>query len=455
MALKIHNSLSQELEVFTPINAHRTTFYSCGPTVYNFAHIGNFRAFIFADTVKRVLTYLGYPVFHVMNFTDVEDKIIRAHQESGQSLRELTDPYIQAFVEDIGSLNIIPADKYTKATDYIEEMVVIIERLLNQGYAYKTADGSVYFDLSKDENYGKLVRIDHDAMKENAKGRMKNDEYDKDNVQDFSLWKAWDEADGSIFWETRLGKGRPGWHIECSAMAMKTLGETIDIHTGGVDNKFPHHENEIAQSECATGKEYARYFMHNEWVLVEGKKMSKSFNNFYTLRDIAIMGHNPIAFRYLLLTAHYRTSINFSFDALTASSTALEKLLDIVEGLPNDGIVDQGYEKKFAAIIENDFDTAGAIALIWILLKDDSVGDADKKATILDCDRVLGLGLEKKDEFVVPLGIQNLIKERDTARKNEDWTTSDALRNEIKKLGYKIKDTEGGVHIKRITKPQS
>ena len=448
MALKIYNSLSNELEKFSPINEDSVSFYSCGPTVYNFAHIGNFRAFIFADTVKRTLSYLGYNVKHIMNFTDVEDKIIRAHKESGKSLKELTEPYIDAFLEDINSLNISPAQTYTKATDYIDDMVSIIEKLLENGFAYKTDDGSVYFDLAKDADYGKLVNLNVDALRENAKGRMKNDEYDKENVQDFSLWKAWDESDGDIYWETKLGIGRPGWHIECSAMVRATLGDTIDIHTGGVDNKFPHHENEIAQSECATGKEFARYFMHNEWILVDGKKMAKSSNNFFTLRDIISQGYNPIAFRYLLMTAHYRTQLNFSFDSLKSCTTALSKMREIVASYHSGGNIDVEYRNKFISIIENDFDTANAIALIWTMLKSPEITDANKKATILDFDRVLGLELDMvNDTLDLPNELKDLINERNKARESKDWDLSDSLRDKIESYGYTVKDTDSGTKV--------
>ncbi len=447
MALKIHNSLSNDLENFTPIKDDVVTFYSCGPTVYNFAHIGNFRAFIFADTVKRVLTYLGYNVNHIMNYTDVEDKIIRAHKETGKSLYDLTNPYIDIFMEDIASLNIIPAKKYTKATDYIPKMVEIIETLIENGHAYKTPDGSVYFDISKYDEYGKLVHIEKDSMINNAKGRMQNDEYDKENAQDFALWKAWDETDGTIFWETSLGKGRPGWHIECSAMVLSELGETIDIHTGAVDNKFPHHENEIAQSECSSGKEFARYFMHNEWLLVDGKKMAKSSNNFYTLRDVVASGYDPIAFRYLLLTAHYRTQLNFSFDSLQACTTALLKLREVLSFYPDGGNVDQDYKAKFEQIIQNDFDTPNAIALIWTMQKDANVSDADKKATVLDFDKVLGLKLNEIVDVVVPSEVQILIEERNKARESKDWASSDLIREKIEALGYTIKDTDKGTRV--------
>jgi len=298
MPLKFYNTLTREKEIFVPINPPNVGFYSCGPTVYNYPHIGNYRAYIFADTLKRVLLYEGYKVNHIMNLTDVDDKTIRDSQKEKKSLKEFTEFYTAEFLKDIKSLNILEPTKFTKATDYINEMVEIIEKLLEKGLAYKSADGSFYFDIKKFPSYGKLSHLIIEDQKENASGRIKTDEYEKDNAQDFALWKAWDKNDGDVFWETKLGKGRPGWHIECSAMSMSNLGEQIDLHTGGVDNIFPHHENEIAQSEGATGKQFVKYWMHNEWVLVDQKKMAKSASNFYTLRDVLDRDINPVAYRF-------------------------------------------------------------------------------------------------------------------------------------------------------------
>ncbi|MBP6060893.1 MAG: cysteine--tRNA ligase, partial [Candidatus Pacebacteria bacterium] len=290
----LHNTLSRAKEEFTPIDEKEVRMYSCGPTVYNYPHIGNYRAYIFADTLKRVLSYGGYRVKHIMNLTDVDDKTIRNSQKENRTLKEFTEFYTEAFFKDIKSLNILPPTKFTKATDYVDEMVEMIKKLLENRLAYKSDDGSIYFDIKQFPNYGKLSGVVLEKQKENASGRIISDEYDKENAQDFALWKAWDEEDGEVFWDTEFGRGRPGWHIECSAMSISNLGQELDIHTGGVDNIFPHHENEIAQSEGATGKQFVKYWMHNEWVLVDQKKMAKSANNFYTLKDITDRGISPV-----------------------------------------------------------------------------------------------------------------------------------------------------------------
>src|SRR3989344_5381401 len=267
--ISLYNTLTRKKEDFFPMDKKEVLMYTCGPTVYNYPHIGNYRAYIFADTLKRVLEYGGYKVNHIMNLTDIDDKTIRDSQKEGKTLKEFTEFFAEEFFKDIKSLNIENPTKFTKATDYIDQMVEIIQKLLKNKLAYKSDDGSIYFDIKKFKSYGKLSGLVLENQKENASGRIKSDEYDKDNAQDFALWKAWDEKDGKNFWETELGKGRPGWHIECSAMSMANLGEQIDIHTGGVDNIFPHHENEIAQSEGATGKPFVKYWLHNEWVLVD------------------------------------------------------------------------------------------------------------------------------------------------------------------------------------------
>src|SRR3989344_690584 len=270
--MQLHNTLSRKKEEFSPIDKNQVQMYTCGPTVYNYAHIGNYRAYISADILKRVFLYGGYKVKHIMNLTDVDDKTIRDSQKEGKGLKEFTEFYAEKFFEDIKLLNILPPDKFTKATDNIKEMVELTQRLMQKGLAYQSGDGSIYFDIKKFKNYGQLSGVDMEEQKENASGRIKTDEYEKDNVQDFALWKAWDPKDGEVFWETELGKGRPGWHIECSAMSMKFLGEEFDIHTGGVDLIFPHHENEIAQREGPTKKQFVRFWLHNGWVLSEEKK---------------------------------------------------------------------------------------------------------------------------------------------------------------------------------------
>ncbi len=441
----LFNTLSRKKENFSPIKEGEVRMYSCGPTVYNYPHIGNYRAYIFADTLKRALSYNGFDVRHIMNLTDIDDKTIRDSQKEGKTLKAFTEFYTEEFFKDIKYLNIIPPEKFTKATDYINEMVDMIKRLEVQGLAYKSADGSVYYSIKKFKDYGKLAHLELSDQKENASGRIKTDEYDKDSVQDFALWKAWDENDGDVFWETDLGKGRPGWHIECSAMSIKNLGESLDIHTGGVDLIFPHHENEIAQAEGATGKPFVKYWMHNEWLLVEGKKMSKSLGNFYTLRDLIEKGIDPLAYRFWLLMANYGTRVNFIWEAVEAAQTALKRLqgqyLELGESI---GKASEDYQERFKECINDDLNTPRAISLLWDLMKDANISPADKKATILDFDRVLGLGFENLKEAIVPEKIKKLLEEREEARASKDFKKSDELRDKINSLGYEIKDTASG-----------
>lgn len=455
MALKIFNTLSREIELFEPLNPPHVGLYTCGPTVYDYPHIGNWRAYIFSDLLKRYLIYRGYSVKHIMNITDVEDKIIKALKEKNQSLESLTQFYTSEFYKDRDLLNILKADVYTKATNYINEMVSLIEILLEKDYAYKTDDGSVYFNITKNKNYGKLSHFKIRDLKQNAKGRLNNDEYDKENAEDFALWKAWTIDDGDVFWETKLGKGRPGWHIECSAMSMKNLGENFDLHTGGVDNIFPHHENEIAQSECATGKPFVKYFMHNEHLMVDGQKMAKSAGNFYTLHDLIEKDIDPIAFRLWLYTSNYKTKTNFTLEAVFGAQTALSRLKEAILNLGNDmGNIDENYKSRFMEYLDNDLDSPKALALVWELLKDENVSDRDKKITILDFDKVFGFGLDKIEEIKsidedIPQTIKMLAEQREESRKNKDWAKSDELRKQIENEGYEIKDSLDGYKISR------
>ncbi len=449
--MQFYNTLTRQKESFSPLNKKEVLFYSCGPTVYNYPHIGNYRAYIFADTLKRVLLYGGYKVKHVMNITDIDDKTIRDAQKESKSLKEFTEFYTEEFYKDIESLNIIKPKKFTKATDYIDEMVDVIQKLIKNGLAYKSEDGSVYFNIKKFPNYGKLSHLVIENQKENASGRITKDEYGKDDVHDFALWKAWDEKDGDVFWETELGKGRPGWHIECSAMSMATLGEQIDIHTGGVDNIFPHHDNEIAQSEGATGVPFVKYWMHNEWVLVDQKKMAKSAKNFYTLRDLIDADIDPLAYRFWLLMANYRTRVNFVWEALEGAETALKRVYNLYNELgTNVGKVNEEYKKKFKAFINDDLDTPRALVVLWDVFKDENISNADKKATVLDFDKVLGLGFDNIKEEKIPEKIKLLILEREKARVDKDFQKSDELRKEINSLGYEVKDTAGGQKISKI-----
>ena len=469
MALNVYNSLSRSIEKFEPLNHPHVGLYTCGPTVYNYPHIGNYRAYIFGDMLKRYLMYTGYSVKHVMNITDVDDKTIRDSIAKAMPLNELTEFYTEGFYTDLNDLNILPANKYTKATDYIKEMLSLIEMLLEKGYAYKAEDNSIYFDIKKDAGYGKLSHFNLNELKENAKGRMAKDEYEKDNAQDFALWKAWDENDGEVFWNPEIilgrgspiGKGRPGWHIECSAMATSELGESIDIHTGGVDLIFPHHENEIAQSECATGKPFAKYWMHNEWLLVEGKKMAKSAGNFYTLRDLIDKDISPMAYRYWLYTAHYRTKTNLSLETLRGAQSALIRLSEAFNNLSINqdnsgedeyGVISESYKSRFLEYMDDDLNTPKALALMWDLVKDNSISPLDKRATMLDFDKVFGFGLHIRaiSNEPLPEEIKSLIIERNYARENKDWEMSDILRAKIEVHGYEVKDTAEGTKLKKI-----
>lgn len=443
--------MSRKMEDFRPIDEKEVTLYTCGPTVYNYAHIGNFRAYIFADILKRVLLYNDYNVKHVMNLTDIDDKTIRDSIKEGKSLKEFTEFYTDAFYEDRDVLNILPAGKYTKATDYVEEMVVMIEKLLANGHAYKADDGSVYFNIKSFKEYGALTHIELKDLEQNAAGRMKKDEYDKENAQDFALWKIWDENDGDVFWETSLGKGRPGWHIECSAMSTSTLGNSIDIHTGGFDNMFPHHENEIAQSECATGKHFVNYWLHNAWLLVENKKMSKSLGNYYSIRDLEKIGVSPLGFRYWLLTADYRTPINFTILTLQGAETALKRLQEAYNELEDGGVPDFTYTEEFKNLVNNDLGTPQGLALMWKLLKDENVSSATKKATLLNFDTVFGLGLDsEKVEIEIPDEVVKLAQDRIYARTQKDFELADILRAKIEAQGFTVKDTDKGQKISKI-----
>lgn len=449
MVLKLHNSFSRKVEEFKPLNDDVVTLYTCGPTVYNYPHIGNYRAYIFGDILKRVLLYNGYSVKHVMNLTDVDDKTIRDSKAEGKSLKEFTDFYIEEFYKDRDMLSILPATLYTRATEYIEEMVNLIEKLLENGHAYKGDDGSVYFKISSFEKYGALTHLDLSKLETNASGRMKADEYEKDSAQDFALWKAWDKNDGDVYWETRLGKGHPGWHIECSTMSMKNLGETIDIHTGGIDNMFPHHENEIAQSECSTGKQFVRYWMHNQWLLVDGKKMAKSANNFYTLRDVIGHGYDPLSYRYLNLLSKYGVPLNFTWESLEAAQNAYKKLTEYYRSIMDldDGEIHAEYNEKFLEAVNDDLNTPQAVGIVWGMLNDTSVSDESKKSTLLKFDEILGLGLSKIKKIDIPAEIKKLISLREEARHNNDWEKSDKIREEILNQGFSLKDTENGTEV--------
>jgi len=492
--LKVYNTLTRKKEEFKPIKLPKVGLYTCGPTVYDYPHIGNYRAYIFGDILKRYLKYSGYAVMHVMNLTDVDDKTIRDSEKAGKTLKEFTEFYSKEFFKDLELLNIEPADVFPKATEHIQEMIEIIEKLLEKEIAYKGEDGSIYFNIKKFAEYGKLAHLEKQELKKGGSGRIIKDEYEKENAQDFALWKAWDESDGDVYWDADFSKGlprdrdlsrgealreailrgRPGWHIECSAMSMKYLTDvfdpfdglrvngaqnsTIDIHTGGVDLIFPHHQNEIAQSEAATGEPFVKYWLHNEWLLVDGKKMAKSAGNFYTLRDIEKKGFSPLAFRYLTLQNHYRTPLNFTWESLEAAQNGLKKIQEhYLELTPTHLPLTKGevpkaegglkYKNRFKETMDDDLGTPEALAIVWELIKDEKISDYDKKATLLDFDKVLGLGLDKLKPVEIPAEIKKLVEEREKYRQSGDFKKSDELREKIKSLGFSVKDTPEGPKV--------
>jgi cysteinyl-tRNA synthetase len=463
--IKLFNTLTRKKEEFKPIEPGKTGMYTCGPTVYDYAHIGNFRAFIFEDLLKRWLQHRSFKVTHVMNLTDVDDKTIKGSQKQAKPLREYTDFYAKAFFEDIQALNIEPATVYPRATDHVPEMVTIIKTLLQKGVAYSGEDGSIYFAISKFPDYGKLSHLKTAELKAGA--RVSQDEYAKEEAQDFALWKAYTAEDGDVYWETELGKGRPGWHIECSAMSMKYLGETFDIHCGGVDNMFPHHENEIAQSEASTGKTFVLYWMHNEHLLVEGKKMAKRLGNFYTLRDLLAKGLDPLAIRYLLLSTHYRQQFNFTFEALDAAKKAIERIANLQWRLQDANGKGGSQELErlirtiqtcFGDAMDDDLNVSVALASLFDFVRDinnmlDSNALSKEEAAkisglIADFDKVLGV-IPKPKEETLPAEAQDLIKKREEARKAKDWKTADSARAQLNAMGITIEDTAQGVRWKR------
>lgn len=458
----LFNTLTRQKEAFTPIESEKAGLYTCGPTVYDYAHIGNFRAFLFEDLLKRWFEYRKFTVKHVMNLTDIDDKTIKGSQKQKIPLKQYTQKYVDAFFEDIKALNIKPADIYPKATDHIPEMLTLIKTLIAKGIAYKGEDGSIYYAISKFPDYGKLSKIKTAELKAGA--RVSQDEYAKEEAQDFALWKAWASEDGDVYWETELGKGRPGWHIECSAMSMKYLGETFDIHCGGIDNMFPHHENEIAQSEAATGRKFVNYWMHNEHLLVEGKKMAKRFGNFYTLRDLLAKGFDPLAIRYLLLSTHYRQQFNFTFEGLDSAKAGIERLRNFMRRLQDAN--GAGGEEKISALkvnviasfggsMDDDLNVSVALASLFDFVREvnnllDSNAVSKKDAAEIvglmkKFDSVLGVIGEVKAEEALPKDIDDLVQKREAARKAKNWKEADALRAQLKAMGIVVEDTAQGV----------
>ena len=473
MALKLFNTLSRSIQDFTPLDStgKKVGMYCCGPTVYDFAHIGNWRTFVFGDLVRRTLEFKGYAVTHVMNITDVEDKIIRRVRETKTPLRDFTGKYEAAFFEDLKTLNCRLPHHTPHATEYIAEIISLIEKLVQRGIAYKAADGSVYFSIEKYRGcgctYGQLLKLNFDEMR--AGERVKSDEYAKESVADFALWKTRAPEDGDVFWPSPWGEGRPGWHIECSAMSTKILGPSFDLHVGGEDLIFPHHEDEIAQSEGATGKPFVKHWLHGAHLLVEGKKMSKSLGNFFTLRDLLAKGFTGREIRYLLLTAHYRETFNFTLEGLQGARTALARIDECITKLreiagmsprskvqspkPDDPMIQQ-----FTQSLDDDLNISAAWAVVFEWVRETNKRIAENSLSAVDAaaaltvwdkvDSVLGIGAPAETE--APAEIVVLLEARQATRKAKDFKRADAIRDELKSKGWVIEDTTKGPKLKKI-----
>lgn len=444
--MKVYNSLTRREEDFAPMDGKEVRMYTCGPTVYNFAHIGNFRAYAFEDILRRTIEFNGWSVRQVMNLTDVDDKTIRGANAAGVALGDYTRTYKDAFFADLKVLNIEPAEVYPAATEHIPEMIALVESLVAKGVAYKSEDGSVYFNVRAFPGYGKLAHIDFDNQRTGA--RCLGDEYDKENVGDFALWKAWEESDGPVGWESPWGRGRPGWHIECSAMSMKYLGETFDLHTGGIDNLFPHHENEIAQAEAATGKQFVKTWMHCAHLRVNGEKMSKSLGNFFTLRDLLEKGWTGREIRYVLINAHYRAGLNFAFTALEDARRSLARI-DECTAKATDGEAPEWALKHledFKAAVNDDLNIPRAFASLFELVREaNAKGAAGTLGVFKSMDRVLGvIFFGKAVKEAPPPEVEALLARRKEARAAKNWAESDRLRDEIAALGWLVKDSRDG-----------
>ncbi len=491
MALKLFNTLSRSIQEFAPLAPPKVSMYCCGPTVYDFAHIGNWRTFVFADLVHRYLEFKGYAVTHVMNITDVEDKIIKRVRETKTSLREFTGQYEAAFFEDLKTLNCREPHHKPRATEHIPEIISLIEKLVARGIAYKAADGSVYFSIEKYQaagcHYGQLVKLNPDELRPGE--RIKSDEYAKESAADFALWKARAPEDGNVFWPSPWGEGRPGWHIECSAMSMKILGTNFDLHLGGEDLIFPHHEDEIAQSEGATGKPFVRHWLHGAHLLVEGRKMSKSLGNFFTLRDLLAKGFNGREIRYLLLTAHYRETFNFTLEGLQGARSALARIGECVGKLreiaslgvpPSGGNPNEPPEggtpnllARFTTALDDDLNISAAWGEIfkWVTqmnkrIADNALNANDAASALTAWEKInsvlgieppvtvvfekLNLEVSLTSLVVVPEEVNSLLEQREAARKAKDFKRADAIRDELKAKGWVIEDTPKGPKLKKL-----
>ncbi|MDD8043300.1 MAG: cysteine--tRNA ligase [Verrucomicrobiota bacterium] len=472
MALQFFNSLTRSKEEFVPLDPELVRLYTCGPTVYAFAHIGNFRAYVFEDILRRHLEYRGYKVYHVMNLTDVDDKTIRGAREQNISIDQFTAPFKAAFFEDVATLRLKPADQYPEATRHVPEMIRMIEVLIAKGHAYQADDHSIYFRISSFQEYGKLAHLDRQDLQAGA--RVSQDEYEKETAADFALWKAWDPQDGDVAWDSPWGRGRPGWHLECSAMSMKYLGETFDIHTGGVDNLFPHHEDEIAQSECTTGKTFVRYWLHCEHLIVDGRKMSKSLGNFFTVRDLVSQGFHGREIRFELLKAHYRQQLNFTTEGLRGARQALARVDQLRHQLKELGaqpttsstshapseIADQTqvFLEQFGAALDDDLNTPDALGALFALVRETNKWidagrlQANDAQVIWDAlstmDRVLAIQMDASEAAGPPDAVVQLAEARMRARKDRDWAEADTLREQITTAGWIVEDTPSGYRLK-------
>lgn len=465
MPIRFFNTFSRQIEDFVPLEPGVVRLYTCGPTVYNFAHIGNFRAYIFEDLLQRHLEYRGFRVLRVMNLTDVDDKTIRGCRAAGIPLAEFTKPFKTAFFEDLDALRIKRAEHFPEATaaDHIARMISMISTLVEKGHAYRAEDGSVYFRIRSFPAYGRLAHIVLDELQSGV--RVRSDEYEKENVGDFALWKAWDQADGDVWWESPWGRGRPGWHIECSAMATGILGPQLDIHCGGEDNIFPHHEAEIAQSECVTGLQFSRYWLHCKHLQVEGSKMAKSAGNFFTLRDLTQeKGWSGREVRYALLSVKYREPLNFTIDGLGAARSALgrmdewtRKIRDIANAANNadvDGNVSRPELEEFGNALDDDLNISAALASVFDVIREtnrriEEIRPGEAKGLLrwlAGVQSVLGLTPEESE---IPQEVRVLIALREAARASKDWKSSDSLRDRIQELGWTVKDSKDGQKLTR------
>ena len=453
-----YNSLSRKKEVFKPIDKKLITLYTCGPTVYDSPHIGNYRTFLFEDLLKRTLIASGFKVKHAMNITDIDDKTIKASTNENIDLKEFTKKYINIFFDELKILRILPADYYPRATKYISEMINIIENLISKNHAYISSSGDVYFSIESFQKYGTLTNLKLDKLIQSK--RVLSDEYSSDTIQDFALWKAYKPSDGNVYWQSPWGKGRPGWHIECSAMAMNLLGNSIDIHCGGVDNKFPHHENEIAQSECFSQSKFVNYWLHSDFLLVDGEKMSKSKGNFYTLNDIIKKGMSVEEFRYMIFSAHYRSKINFSLKRINNAKKAISRITNLkhklipiakdkIQAFPN-------CQKRFHEALKDDLDSPKAFAIFFEWLKDINLmidngtiseTEAAKSINFINFFDYIFQVIPKNQE--IPEKIINYAKLRETARMKKDWTEADKLRNKIDYYGWVVEDSKEGFRLKK------